>query len=541
MIETPKELVKNPRGKANNGEVFTKPWIVEGMLDLIGYTIDKPIYNKIILEPSCGDGSFLVEIAERLLFKARLDKIPCEKLTQSILAFDINSQSLTTCKNRLINILKKYGYPKELVDGWIVNGDFLQSGLTPVDYVIGNPPYIRSKEISKQSRKAYQKTLSTMSMGTDIYIGFMEKGLRSLKKDGVLCFICSDRWMQNSYGQKLRKYVASNFNLDTIIKLSDVDAFEDSVSAYPAIFKISNSKPISNSIFYAECNNKLAKESLQNLISDISLQKANSCEEYETNLLSRENFLKDDVWILGSSNETNHIRKIDANYPSIQETGVRIGIGLATGLNKIFIVSDPDIVESDRLLPTFLPEDISDGRLPDCPIHWIVNPWGKDGKLVDLDKFPKLKLYFESHRKELMQRYIAKRNTNQWYRTIDKPCFSLLAKEKLLISDLRSKPMPYLDHGIYYPFHNFYWITSDTWNLRVLGGILMSDIIAKYLGSKSVKMNGGALRFQAQYLRKIHLPYYDSIDEKVKKELSDSFINHDISKANKAVKNLFKR
>lgn len=46
------------------GQVFTPTWIVSEILNLVGYNDDN-ILDKYILEPSCGDGVFLMEIVER--------------------------------------------------------------------------------------------------------------------------------------------------------------------------------------------------------------------------------------------------------------------------------------------------------------------------------------------------------------------------------------------------------------------------------------------------------------------------------------------
>ena len=49
-----------------HGDVFTSPEIVSYMLDLVGYTADKDLGKTSILEPSCGEGEFVIEIVRRL-------------------------------------------------------------------------------------------------------------------------------------------------------------------------------------------------------------------------------------------------------------------------------------------------------------------------------------------------------------------------------------------------------------------------------------------------------------------------------------------
>ena len=71
---------------------------------------------------------------------------------------------------------------------------------------------------------------------SDFYVGFIERGLSALAPGGTLAFICADRWMRNQYGADLRELITTRgYAVDTVMKMHDVDAFDDSVSAYPAI------------------------------------------------------------------------------------------------------------------------------------------------------------------------------------------------------------------------------------------------------------------------------------------------------------------
>ncbi len=45
------------------GQVYTPKWIVDEILDLVGYN-NSVILDKTILEPACGDGAFLIEIVK---------------------------------------------------------------------------------------------------------------------------------------------------------------------------------------------------------------------------------------------------------------------------------------------------------------------------------------------------------------------------------------------------------------------------------------------------------------------------------------------
>lgn len=82
---------------------------------------------------------------------------------------------------------------------------------------------------------SYRRICPTMRGRADVYVGFIERGLELLKPGGALSFICADRWMRNRYGADLREVITSRYAVDTVIAMHDVDAFEDEVSAYPAM------------------------------------------------------------------------------------------------------------------------------------------------------------------------------------------------------------------------------------------------------------------------------------------------------------------
>ncbi len=94
--------------------------------------------------------------------------------------------------------------------------------------------------------------------------------------------------------------------------------------------------------------------------------------------------------------------------------------------------------------------------------------------------------------------------------------------------------LPSLDLGTTYPQHNLYWITSETWDLRVLGGLLMSAVGDFFSRCYGVRMRGGYLRFQAQYLRRIRVPDPASIPANLAITLGHAFDTQDFERATKA-------
>ena len=64
-------------------QIFTPTEIVNLMLDKVGY--NKRIFGKKIIDNSCGNGNFLVEILRRFLQEAKRKKVSfCSKILKHI-------------------------------------------------------------------------------------------------------------------------------------------------------------------------------------------------------------------------------------------------------------------------------------------------------------------------------------------------------------------------------------------------------------------------------------------------------------------------
>lgn len=100
---------------------------------------------------------------------------------------------------------------------------------------------------------------------------------------------------------------------------------------------------------------------------------------------------------------------------------------------------------------------------------------------------------------------------------------------KLLIPDIAGANEVAFDRGEFYPHHNLYFVIGDGWDLEVLGGLLSSRMALFFVWSYAVKMRGGYLRFQAQYLRRIRVPEPGSIPGKLQNGLRDAFRSRDFA------------
>ncbi len=101
-------------------------------------------------------------------------------------------------------------------------------------------------------------------------------------------------------------------------------------------------------------------------------------------------------WLLESSAQTTLVRRLEQTFPTLEEAGCKVGIGVATGADKAFVGDfDTLAVEPDRKVPLVTTRDIQSGE-----VRWrgsgVINPFSEAGSLVDLREYPRLRRYLES-------------------------------------------------------------------------------------------------------------------------------------------------
>ncbi|MHA1562313.1 MAG: Eco57I restriction-modification methylase domain-containing protein [Promethearchaeota archaeon] len=203
--------------------------------------------NLRILDPACGSGSFLYQILNFFLnifrninFDKKLQKFP------SIFGIDVNNWAVFLSQFRLWALIStSLGKESEKIKNIyhsnikILHGDFildneqLDINSEGFDIIIGNPPYIRHRDIfdlqnnSPQANKIYRKHLhsslnsisniaETEKSRLDYYMYFFYHGLKKLRSQGILAYIVSNSWMNVKYGYNFQEYVCSYFKIKQI-------------------------------------------------------------------------------------------------------------------------------------------------------------------------------------------------------------------------------------------------------------------------------------------------------------------------------------
>ncbi len=528
-------------GIEERGAIFTRSEVVEFILDLVGYTVDQPLHQRSLLEPSFGNGDFLLVVVKRLLaaWQTQAPNSDATALAGALRAVELNKTSFDQTWRQLEELLQSHGIGRadavNLLGTWLVRGDFLLTPLTfTFDFVTGNPPYVRHELIPNALIAEYRRHYSTIYDRADLYVPFIERGLMLLKPGGVQGFICADRWMKNKYGRLLRQLVAEQYHLRTYVDMTDTAAFHTNVIAYPAITVIAREKPGKTRVAHRPDIQKHVLTTLSTELHSKDALDGDSAVKEVASVASGP-----EPWILESFDQLSLVRRLERDFPLIEEAGCRVGIGVATGADKAFIGPIDELdVESDRKLPIAMTKDIESGN-----VEWrglgIVNPFNDGKGLVDLSKYPKLAAYLEARRGQIDKRHVAQKAPANWYRTIDRIYPSLATQRKLLIPDIKGEAHIVYEDGQLYPHHNLYYIVSDDWNLRALQAVLSSGIAKLFVATYSTRMRGGYLRFQAQYLRRIRVPRWTDVPMTIRKTLIDAAQSGDTETCNQAVFELY--
>jgi hypothetical protein len=525
------------------GAVYTKPAVVDFILDLVGYEEDADLTGARLLEPSFGTGAFLLAAVDRLLTsyfgaggsyaRASAD------LSPAIRAVEVHGATFERTRTKLLRRLGRRGLgeaaARALADAWLVRDDFL---LAPIagrfTHVVGNPPYLRQERIDGALLAEYRRRYRTLYDRADLYIPFFERSLELLGPGGMLGFICADRWTKNKYGGPLRKLIGDRHHLYAYVDAKQAEAFETEVLAYPSIFAIrrphaEDACAARDTVVARDVQPSADLRALARSIREVAATgQANRLADQAGSVEIAPRIASGkSPWLLDAVAETNVLRRMEQRFPPLEEAGLKVGIGVATGADRVFIRHRDAIdIEPERLLPLVRSGDVRSGHI-EWSEHVLVNPYEPDGSLAALARYPRFAAYLHQHEAILKARHVAQKSPQRWYKTIDRVWRELTERPKLLVPDIKGAATIAYDAGEYYPHHNLYHVTvpaatarEDAWDLRALQAVLRSSVAEFFVAMYSVKMQGGYLRFQAQNLRRICVPHWRDVSQEVRASLA---------------------
>lgn len=219
----------------SEGVIYTPLSIVDFMIEN-----SNPKREWTIVEPSCGHGMFVFAI---LNFMKNKYSFNGEQLFSwfiaKVKAYDIEEQTVFELKEILSLYFKKEfnlilnneDFPNIIVQDGLFNGN------NHFDLCIGNPPYIRTKNIEESYLKTLRQTYKSCEKGNiDIYYAFIEKYVKQCDR---VCFITPNSFVSNVSGTKIKEILFPY--LELFIDFKEKLIFKDA-RTYTCIFKTNKFK-----------------------------------------------------------------------------------------------------------------------------------------------------------------------------------------------------------------------------------------------------------------------------------------------------------
>lgn len=317
------ELAIPQEEKTANGAVYTPQYIRNFIVDNIIKSTKKSLSECLCADISCGCGAFLFTLAEYIHAASGMAFVD---IYHHLYGVDISAISIGRAKILLaLNALlhgecvadkdfNLYCADSLLFDFKAMPGIRENKG---IDIIVGNPPYVRSKNIEESAKANLAKWNTSNCGNADLYIPFFEIGLCLLSEEGHLGYITVNTFFKAVNARALRRYFADNHTNIRILNFGQELVFKKKL-AYTCIVFASNER--SENISYAKVSSK-------DIINNAKLK---------SNDILYSSLDHHRGWHLNDSTVLENIAKIESTGKSLGDSFV-IKNGLATLANDIFI------------------------------------------------------------------------------------------------------------------------------------------------------------------------------------------------------------
>lgn len=462
---TGEKLAQKTRGK-----IYTPKHIVKHILNLSSYC-DENILNKHVIDNSCGDGAFLVEIVDRYINVALGANKPPDEI-RSDLSIYIHGIEIDDCEHKkavknVSEVAKKYGILN--VDWDIICGNTLEINKYDgkMSFVLGNPPYVRVHNLGESFEKVKSYNFAQNGM-TDLFIVFYEIGLKMLNKTGILGYITPSSLYNSLAGKGMREYYVKNNIIQKVVDLKHNQVFN--ATTYTTIMILSYNNP-STEIEYYEYDLKT-----DGLIF--------------VDNLSVNDFYIGDNFYFSSKENLNYLKSILNN--SKKNNSIEVKNGFAT-LKDDFFIGNFDF--SEFLIPVI---KASTGEQKSCIFPYennILAPYEK------ICKNRKLKEHFEKYKDTLAKRSLDKKT--QWYAFGRSQGIKDVYKNKFaigsLLKNVKSIKLFPCKSGV--GVYGGLYILSD-FSEEKMKKLLLNEKFVNYIMLLGKYKNGGYYTFSSSDLKK---------------------------------------
>ena len=497
-----------------NGVVYTPSEMADYVAQLMLRYADKKSHKEIsILDPAVGEGELLV---------AMINAVKSDCCRIKVVGYETDQLVGEDTQAKLRQM-----FPA--IDIEIRIGDFLSAvedgSAGRYDYVIANPPYIRTQIMGSDKAQGIAERLS-LTGRVDIYYAFLVCTKDVLKNHSIAGYITSNKFMTIKAGSSVRQYMLQNYQMYHITDLGDTKLFNASVLPCIMVFslgKTSEKENVHFSSVYQEQNEEQSAECINNIFDKIDesgyfVIPDGRCYHYQQGTI--QSVEKDALWTIASEENQKWLSKVESNTWMYFSQMGKVRVGIKTTADNVFIGEDwsGKKAEIELLMPLITHRNAGQ-IVPNSTSQWKVlyTHTTKNGKKVayNLDQFPKAKAYLESHYDQLAGRkYVIQAHRN-WYEIWVPQNPDAWQHKKIVFRDISERPEFWYDETGAVVNGDCYWIdifpgTMDEVVYLALA-VANSKFIEKYYDIKfNTKLYSGKRRYQTQYVEQFPIPYYGS-------------------------------
>ena len=502
---------KNETKEKSNGMIFTPEDMADFLSnELISYHFDAHHDEIFVLDPAVGNGVLLLSIGS--ILKKRF---PSKNLT--LVGYETDEYAAKTTSLKLAKM-----FPNDTVE--VINQDFLSvEPAMQYDYIIANPPYIRSQILGTDKAQDLANRYS-LSGRIDIYYAFLLYTKPFLKTDGIAGYITSNKFFTIKSGASVRNFMLENYQVKRIVDFGDTKLFNASV--LPCIVVFSNGKttdPLDvrfTSIYQTSDEKGEAIDSIFDRINENGIFVIPDGRRFDFKQGSLSSIEDNGLWTISSDESKLWLKKVeDHTEHHLSEIG-KIRVGIKTTADNVFIGNHwSGELEQIELLRPLITHRNAGKIVANNTDMWQVlyTHTSINGKktVYDIDNYPHAKEYLYQHYDQLAARsYIQKAHRN-WYEIWVPQNPDSWKSRKIVFRDISETPQFWLDESGAIVNGDCYWIeiNSDVSEdmVYLTLAVVNSKFIEKYYDARfHTKLYSGKRRFMTQYVEDFPLPSLDN-------------------------------
>ncbi|QYJ06268.1 HsdM family class I SAM-dependent methyltransferase [Qipengyuania flava] len=480
-----------------------------------------------VLEPSCGDGQFLVSAVRRLI---ELGASPLD-LERQITGVEVNPEEAQKAMARIL--VDGVSQPQNVVRttdffAWHAKSPENKS----FDAVVGNPPFIRYQNFPPKSRDRAMSLLGNAGLKpnklTNIWVPFVVACIDLLKPGGRLAMVIPAELLQVTYAGQLRRYLTEAFEKTTIISCNEL-FFKDAEQEVLLLLASGRRKHIS-----ADVEGKVGlvqKKTLESIVGSDSSSLIKTVE-FKSVCNDSEKWLK--YFLSNSDIEFMRELRQSSVATSMAQFG-SVEVGVVTGKNRWFVVDEATVQEFDLeeyVRPAIGRSVHLQGAILDSPDWAALSESGAKVHLLDFSLRPDGKI------NEGLRRYITMAEQKHWHQgykcRIREPWYqvpSLWVPDGFVFRQIYDFPKMSLNRSRAIP--------TDTIHRLRVDGCEPADLIASaytYLTGASAEIEGrsyggGVLELEPSEARRLLVPSklqlalpVEQIDQSLKQKKLDAVL-----------------